>query len=579
LAGTASASALAQGGRGLLELNGSSDAVYSYRSGGTLVGYSLGSSSEIRLASSTAIPISFYTNSTERLRITSAGLLGLGTSSPVRKLVVSNSGAEGLEIGPGESANLNFQLHYNRSSSAYVTNKIDAADHLFFTSATERARITSAGLVGIGTTGPAANLDVRGTGSASVEILRVGNGTKFLGLGTEGTNYSWIQSFAATPLYINPLGNNTILNSGGGNVGIGTTSASSLLTLRSTAADNTAGISMQGASAGNITNLYNTLTDFVVQHAASEAFRVDASRRLLVGTSSARTNVYYTTVATTPSVQFESAGSTYNGLSLINYSASGYSPVLTLGLSASNTQGTNTAVSNSFDLGAINFTGNDGTNFRTGASIVATNDQASAWAVGDCPTRLVFSTTADGPGNTPTERMRITNDGNVTISSTAYTSARLGIGGYANGDRLGVYMRASTDPATPFDFRNAANTTVGSIATTASATAFNTSSDYRLKENVTPITNGITRFQQLKPSQFNFIADPGHTVDGFLAHEAQAVVPECVTGTKDAVDADGKPVYQGIDQSKLVPLLTAALQEAIAKIEALEADVAALKGA
>jgi hypothetical protein len=68
-------------------------------------------------------------------------------------------------------------------------------------------------------------------------------------------------------------------------------------------------------------------------------------------------------------------------------------------------------------------------------------------------------------------------------------------------------------------------------------------------------------------------------MDGFLAHEAQAVVPEAVTGEKDAVDDDGNPVYQGIDQSKLVPLLTAALQEAIGRIETLEAEVAALKGA
>jgi hypothetical protein len=76
---------------------------------------------------------------------------------------------------------------------------------------------------------------------------------------------------------------------------------------------------------------------------------------------------------------------------------------------------------------------------------------------------------------------------------------------------------------------------------------------------------------QLKPSRFNFIADPDIQVDGFIAHEAQAVVPECVTGAKDEVDEDGNPVYQGIDQSKLVPLLTAALQEALQKIEDLEA--------
>jgi hypothetical protein len=121
------------------------------------------------------------------------------------------------------------------------------------------------------------------------------------------------------------------------------------------------------------------------------------------------------------------------------------------------------------------------------------------------------------------------------------------------------------------------NGVVGAITTNASATTYATSSDYRLKENVTAVTDGITRLQQLKPSRFNFIADPDTVVDGFIAHEAAEVVPECVTGTKDEVDENGNPVYQGIDQSKLVPLLTAALQEAIGRIETLEAEVAALK--
>ena len=121
------------------------------------------------------------------------------------------------------------------------------------------------------------------------------------------------------------------------------------------------------------------------------------------------------------------------------------------------------------------------------------------------------------------------------------------------------------------------NGEVGSITTNGSATAYNTSSDYRLKENVTDISNGITRIKQLAPKRFNFIADADKTVDGFLAHEAQTVVPEAVTGTKDEVDDDDNAVMQGIDQSKLVPLLTAALQEAIAKIETLETKVAALE--
>jgi hypothetical protein len=119
----------------------------------------------------------------------------------------------------------------------------------------------------------------------------------------------------------------------------------------------------------------------------------------------------------------------------------------------------------------------------------------------------------------------------------------------------------------------------GSISSNGTTTTYAITSDYRLKENVTAVTDSITRFKQLKPSRFNFIADPDQTVDGFLAHEAQAVVPECVTGEKDAVDDNGNPVYQGIDQSKLVPLLTAALQEAIAKIESLETRLSALEGA
>ena len=101
---------------------------------------------------------------------------------------------------------------------------------------------------------------------------------------------------------------------------------------------------------------------------------------------------------------------------------------------------------------------------------------------------------------------------------------------------------------------------------------YTTTSDYRLKTNIEPLTDAVARLLQIPAHRFNWLADPsGQKVDGFLAHEAQAVVPESVTGTKDAVDADGKPIYQGIDQSKLVPLLVAAVQELAARVAALEA--------
>ena len=153
----------------------------------------------------------------------------------------------------------------------------------------------------------------------------------------------------------------------------------------------------------------------------------------------------------------------------------------------------------------------------------------------------------------------------------------------ANGNNNASLLlnRTAADGAVAKFFRsggsNNSNNPSGSISVTNNATAYNTSSDYRLKENVVVLNNGISRVKQLLPKRFNFIANAETTVDGFIAHEAQTVVPEAVTGTRDEVDENGNPVMQGIDQSKLVPLLTAALQEAIVKIETLEAKVAALE--
>ena len=181
----------------------------------------------------------------------------------------------------------------------------------------------------------------------------------------------------------------------------------------------------------------------------------------------------------------------------------------------------------------------------------------------DASGRLLVGTTNTNPFGNSVAGTVILSDGLINISR--------------DGDYALAVNRMNSDGQIILFGRN--GSAVGNISVTTTATAYNTSSDYRLKENVTPIANGITRLLQLKPSQFNFKADPSHTVDGFLAHEAQAVVPECVTGEKDVVDADGNPVYQGIDQSKLVPLLTAALQEAISRIETLEARLSALEGA
>ena len=223
------------------------------------------------------------------------------------------------------------------------------------------------------------------------------------------------------------------------------------------------------------------------------------------------------------------------------------------------------------------------------------------------------------------ERLRIDASGRLLMGVTGPTNG--GESFYVDafdGFRL-FCSRGSTALREQIVFHNP-NGDVGSIDTDGSSTSYNTSSDYRLKEAVVDMTGAIDRVKALAPKRFNFIADPDDTtVDGFLAHEAQAVVPEAVTGTHNetrtftnvVLSSDGKllaqdvaqadwtagklattdvngnavdalypsdstwsashdgPVMQGIDQSKLVPLLTGALQEAIAKIETLETKVAA----
>jgi len=222
-----------------------------------------------------------------------------------------------------------------------------------------------------------------------------------------------------------------------------------------------------------------------------------------------------------------------------------------------------------------------------------------------------------------TERVRLKGNGYLGVTGTAGTGIerRLSVyGSHVSEDGL-VWIQTSNgsgdDNLVLFFDGNTNNCGEITLNASANTVAYVTSSDYRLKQNATNISDGITRLKQLKPYRFQWKSDPDNTVDGFFAHEAQEVVPESVKGTKDAmktaenvvVNSDGtvecynisqadweqgkidgkyannstweatKEVIdrQGIDQAKLVPLLTAALKESIAKIEALEARVTTLE--
>ena len=344
--------------------------------------------------------------------------------------------------------------------------------------------------------------------------------------------------------------------------------------------------------------------------AGSEAMRIDSSQRILVSTTSSNsisTKLISKCVAGT-SVTWAQCGLAITHASAINRKS----------------------------LIGFGFSGNGGTN--PPAAIGGVTTDTASFEHND----LAFYTRNVTTDTEPTERMRITSEGCVNIGTTTndnetdflnvlqpqasnhhsvhltgHTSSS-----FSGSDVLkcvlhgfyrqsygqnGFLFKNADDQANNrgvrvHKYQNSAGTTVGSIFFNSSSTDFNTSSDYRLKENEVLISDGIARIKQLKPYKFNFKQVPSETVDGFFAHEVAEVVPHAVGGDKDEMEPNdwykegdtipsGKAVgdvkgysstemvIQQLDYSKLVPLLTAALQEAITKIETLETKVAALEAA
>jgi len=195
--------------------------------------------------------------------------------------------------------------------------------------------------------------------------------------------------------------------------------------------------------------------------------------------------------------------------------------------------------------------------------------QAAIWPFGSSgfAGALLFGTSPSGSGTfTPTERMRIDSSGNLLVgnSSVGGTGWSMYPTGYA-------ITNGSTSTFTHISFQTSSSQK-GYIQTVGATTNYNGSSDYRLKKNVTPLPNALQTIAQLKPVKFNWIED-NSVAYSFIAHELQEVVPQAVGGTKDEVDENGNPVYQGIDQSKLVCFLTAAIQELKAELDELKAKV------
>ena len=258
-------------------------------------------------------------------------------------------------------------------------------------------------------------------------------------------------------------------------------------------------------------------------------------------------------------------------------------------------------------IGLLQSSAYDGTAYLDGPRILFQVDGTPG--DDDMPSRISFQVTADGTAGTLSEAMRISEDNKVGINIANSGTAMLKI--YIPDSQYGIEtLPAVNQTYYAAIFRNSSGNDVGRIEASASATSFVTSSDYRLKENVVTDWDATTRLKQLKPSRFNFINTPDTTVDGFLAHEVSSIVPEAISGDKDEVKAKEKvvinadgvviaedvkqinwtigkedgtfptdstweasktvPVYQAIDQSKLVPLMVKTIQELEARITTLE---------
>jgi hypothetical protein len=472
----------------------------------------------------------FATGGTERMRIDSSGNVGIGTSSPSSVLHLSTSNDPQITLtdtGFGASADItgsNGNLRLNSQTATIF----DMAD-------SEVMRIDSSGNLLVGTTTTDGGYD-ESDGGAS---------TTFMGASIGGAaNGSAFVSRRAAPLQLNRQAND-------GDIAV---------------------FRKNGTTVGSI-GTFNSVPYFAGQNANAGGFRIDStgSNGVIIPTTN--------------------TGANRDAATDLGYSSGG-----------TNIRFRDLYLSNSVVV----------TTATNGTSLLDLGDTADS-DIG----RIAYDNSVDAMyfQTNNSERMRIDSSGNLLVGDTSVirASSQNGVSVEPEG-RIYMSRGTGTGGFSHLQFYNG-NGAVGSVVTSGSSTSYNTSSDYRLKENVVPLTGATERVKQLNPSRFNFIVDADTTVDGFLAHEVADVVPEAITGTKDAMrdeeyevtpavyedvvipavlDEEGNeveaerteqqlvteavmgtrsvPDYQGIDQSKLVPLLVATIQELEARIAALESN-------
>jgi len=246
------------------------------------------------------------------------------------------------------------------------------------------------------------------------------------------------------------------------------------------------------------------------------------------------------------------------------------------------------SIASSTDNDGIGITNTSNANTTTKATRIAFSGTSTTDVLKEAASIYVLPDQADYTNTTMAfftreadvvaEKMRLASGGNLYIGLTSpVVGAKVAINWNAS-NQYGIVFRttSATYTAGPILFLNSVGVASGNISQSETIVSYNTSSDYRLKEHILPMVGALAKVAALKPCTYKWKAD-GSAGQGFIAHQLQEVIPDCVTGTKDAVDENGNIRPQGVDTSFLVATLTAAIQEQQAMIVQLQADVAALK--
>jgi hypothetical protein len=511
------------------------------------VGLFSATSSEIRLTSNilgsgTLLPMTFFISTNEAMRISTAGNVGIGTASPTNKLSVvggrtnltANNETFALGVQYGTGAGLYYIGGTNSATPDLVFSQVGGL---------ERMRLTNAGDLGIGTSTPAGKLQINTqdgfifNAASSISTMRFGSA-----LATEGTGELAFDRTAGAITISNGVTGSALTErmriDSSGNVGIGASTPTFRLQVAGTQR-----IQKDGAGYEAAMLSFSTTTET----GAVYRFGMASGGSFIIGRSD----------TSTTNITLDSSGNV--GIGTNTPATYGKLAVQVNNIAIAARSG-----STSYCEIAVQ----SGTTDAVRGQFQAIEGGIDKVIVGSRSNHPVAFTTFD------TERMRIDTSANVLFGTTGVPN---GTSVYGSGfiptgsSRRELYLATDTSVASflvrffnPFG-------QVGDIVTNGAATSYNSLSDYRLKENVRPITGALDRIMQLEPSEWDWKADGSQGV-GFIAHKVQAIRPQAVTGAKDAVDKDGKPQHQSMDASFLIADLTAAIQELKAEIDLLKGN-------